>query len=329
VADAGSLYTLSTGNNPPVPLNDPVRAEAETGSGAPTETMSVPNGGSMTASAYPTKVMADGQIGGDRNGTFGSAGTTHVTATTTITSSHTAQSEASSLTENLKLVAGQVTIGSVTSHAKVTTDGVKTSASGDTNVSNVKVGGIPVTVDQNGVRVSGKGPAIKVLNDQVNKILTNFTIEIFVTQPVVTTSAGGTSYESGSLLISFNDGGNYIVIGDAIAVAGSSLATPYTPPPSLPPFVAPPATGTAGTPAVPGGTGTLTPPVSAPLAPVETPVPQPQLASNSARLPSGALAAGWLVAALLGSGLIAFGLWRLPDRLLEDQPTPCPLGENT
>ena len=321
-AAVGSLLAIS-GITPPIPLNDPVQADADTGSGSPTTTMSLPGGaGTMTATATPALASAAGQIAGDENQTFGTAGTTRASASSSITGAHNALAQAESRVEDVNL--GVIRIGSVVSHAKVVTNGVTNTASGDCTVTNMTVAGFPVTVDQNGVHAKGAGTAAtKTINAQIQKALAQSGFVVSLTQPLVTTGAGGTTYESGSLLITSDH--NWTVIGDSVATAGSALATPYVPPagaPSNP--LAPPVPG-VGTPAgnapVVAPAGTVPPPQTAPTAPL------PQLAANHIGLPDGALAPGWLVAALIGAGLIAAGLWRLPDRLLEAQPNPCPLGE--
>src|SRR3954471_22695499 len=86
----GKLYTLSTDQDPPVPMNDPVRAEAETGAGEPSTTMGVP-GGTMSAKATAATVVADAQIGGTQNAAVGSFGTTHALSQTKLTGASTAE----------------------------------------------------------------------------------------------------------------------------------------------------------------------------------------------------------------------------------------------
>jgi hypothetical protein len=271
-------------------------------------------------------------MGGSRNVTVGSYGATSVTSTAKITGVSTAESTSESVAKNLSLgPGGLISIGSVTSTARVTTNGQSTQGSGGATVSNMKVAGFPVTVDQDGVHAKGKGVTAAAANKQINKALAQTQTQVFLTQPTQTTSITGVSYDSGCLLMSFGNGQVLVLVGGARAIAGSSLSTPYVPPAAPPPFGAPAAPPVAGgtTPTVATGTGALTPtggaqlPVTAPDQPIA-----PQLAASGLRVPGGALAPGWLIAALLGAGLIAFGLWRLPDRLLEQTPTPCPLGEN-
>lgn len=333
VGNIGALIVLSGGSERFAGIQDPVRAEARSNTGPPSVTSDYPNASSpaitMSASATPTNVVADAQMVGSKNVTVGDFGTTHVTGVTKMTGAATAEAESSTLNENLALgPGGLISIGSATSTAKVTTNGLTSLGSGGTTVSNMTVAGVPVTVDQDGVHAKGSGASAAAGNAQINKALAQTQTKVFLTQPTKTTAPTGMTYDSGCLFMSFGDGKFYVLLGGARAIAGSSLSTAYTPPPTAPLSgpTAPPVT--AAVPPNLGGSGAA-PVGSAPLpstAPSQ-PAPQPLLAAHQVGLPGGALSPGWLVAALLGAGLIAFGLWRLPDRLLEQVTAPCPLGE--
>jgi hypothetical protein len=52
------------------------------------------------------------------------------------------------------------------------------------------------------------------------------------------------------------------------------------------------------------------------------------LAAQKSKLPGG-IAAAWVVVVLIGAGLLAAGLKRLPDRVLAAGGTVCTLGDNT
>jgi hypothetical protein len=334
VGNIGALLVLLGAGPQAAPLNDPVRAEARSNTGPPTVRVDYPNSATpaitMSAKATPTDVVATSAMGGSRNVTVGAFGNTSATSTAKITGVNSAESTAESVAKNLSVgPAGLVSIGSVVSTAHVTTNGQSALGSGGTSISNMKVAGFPVTVDQNGVHAKGQGPSAAAANSQINKALVQTQTQIFFTQPTQTSSLTGTSYDAGCLFMSFGNGQVLVLVGGARAVAGSSLSTPFSPPGIPPPFTGPTAPAAGGTtPTLPTGTGGLTPSGGGQL-PVTAPEqPTPQLAANSVRLPGGALAPGWLVAALLGAGLIAFGLWRLPDRLLEQVQTSCPLGED-
>lgn len=339
---AGDLGTFLLLSGPPqtpqqsTVLNSPVRAEAPTPAGETTVQNNTAPGLSMTATATPVNVVADALMGASEQAEVGSYGTTHVTSVARITGPSTAEASAQTITQDLKLgPTGLISVGSVTSNAVVKTDGAKSTATGDTVVTGMKVAGFPVTVDQDGVHSTGKGPSAKAVNTAINKALAQSTTQVFLTEPQQTTSPVGVSYEAASLFISFDNGGFYVEVGGARATAGSTLGTTYTPPtapPAAPPAALPPTvTGPTAPTLSTGGVGTVTPAGSAPP-PQTAPVGNGnagQFVPLAANLPYGGLGAGWLVAALLGAGLIALGLWRLPDRLLEQTPTPCPLGEST
>jgi hypothetical protein len=192
----------------------------------------------------------------------------------------------------------------------------------------MKVATIPVTVDQDGVHVQGQGATTKAQQKVINDAMKESGTEIRLTEPKETTSDAGTSYDSGSLVVSFDSGGFYVLLGGARAVGGSTLGTIFTPPPgatnSPAPFI-PGSPAIPGTPGVPGAgiTGTPGSPTDNGTQPN---APAPVLAGN--RLPlGGGLSPAWLLFVLLGAGFIAVGMRALPIRLLEETPTPCALGD--
>jgi hypothetical protein len=56
--------------------------------------------------------------------------------------------------------------------------------------------------------------------------------------------------------------------------------------------------------------------------------PPPQLAAQSSPLPDG-VPIGWALVALVGAGVVVFGLRRLPGEVLAGGGTSCVLGEQT
>jgi hypothetical protein len=116
-------------------------------------------------------------------------------------------------------------------------------------------------------------------------------------------------------------------LGGASIAADTNRAFQFTPPP---PVSVPPAAPAASTPnapstSVPGSTGV---PGSPTVASEQPQGQSPVLAAAGTKLPGG-IAAGWVVLALLGSGLIAAGLKRLPDRVLASSGGACSLGGDT
>jgi hypothetical protein len=336
VGNIGGLIVLSGGPAQAAALADPVRAEARSNTGPSTVTSDYPSAANpaiaMSATATATNVVADALMGGSQNAIVGTFGTTHVTSTTKLTGASGAEATSTTLTEDLSLgPGGLISIGSVNSTATVTTNGVAPTATGGTTVTNMKVAGFPVTVDQDGVHAQGQGGSAAAANTQINKALAQTQTQIFLTQPTKTTSPAGMTYDSGCLLMSFGDGKALVLLGGARAIAGATLGTPFNPPAAAPlgapPPVPPPL---AQGPTAPIGSGTtgLPPTASAPLPQTAPNQSQTQLVANAMRLPGGALSPGWLLAALLGAGLLALGLWRLPDRLLEHAATHCPLGDD-
>jgi hypothetical protein len=297
------------------------------------------SGITMTASAVPTKSAAHSEMAGSENASVGTFGPTEVATETSITGKSAARSTASTAAKKLSIgPGGLIGVSSVVSSATVdvtaATSGTIAKPSGGTTVQGMTVAGVPVTVDEHGVHAQGHGAALTAANAQVNKALAQTQTQIFLTQPTTTTSPSGTTYDAGALFISLGDGNVFIRVGGAVAIAGASNVTPYTPPTGQEaPFALPPPVGAVTTPTGPTLSTNTGPslPNTGP-APQTAPNDQPNGLSflpTSAHFPGGALAPGWLVAALVGAALVAFGLWRLPDRLLEQTPTACPLGENT
>ena len=335
----GSLILLSSPDAPPetTALNSPVRAEAQRGSGAPSVVNDDYPGAVMKAEAKDDLVGADTTVSGAAIPGAGSFGNARTTSTVKLTGPTAATAEASSLITDIAFAEGAVKIGSVSSVAKGATDGLKAKSEGRTIVSDVTVGGVPVTVDEKGVHVAEQGTALTPATEVVKSVLTQFTIEMRVTEPLQTTKAGSTTFDSGALLVSL-DGQIVMVIGGAKVTAAASNSTPFkfsAPPPA--PFnpPAPAGGGTSGDVIAPvddpgTATGSLEGVADAP-APAVADAPAPEaapfeLAAEPRSLPSG-LAPGWVALALLGAGLVAAGLRRLPDQVLNAVATPCPLGD--
>lgn len=334
----GSLILLTGGPEQATALNSPVRAEAQRGSGAPSVVNDDYPGAVMKAEAKDDLISADTVVQGAEVPGAGSFGNARTTSTLKLTGKTAATAEATSLITDIAFAEGAIKIGSVSSIAKGATDGLKAKSEGRTVVNDVTIGGVPVTVDEKGVNVADQGTALTPATEVVKTVLKQFTIDMRVTEPSQTTKAGSTTYDSGSLIVSLN-ADIIMVLGGAKITAAATNSTPFT-------FTAPPPVPfDPGTPAVPGtsgeviapvdpgtGTGSLDGPVGdvpAPAVAGEAPAPETaplELAAEPRSLPSG-LNPGWVVLALLGAGLIAGGLRRLPDSVLNAVATPCPLGD--
>ena len=305
-------------------LNTPVRAEA-LNPVRPAQDNSVP-GATMSARANDVEVAADAILGGFLATDIERFGTTRATSVVKLTGAAGAVADARSIVNDIDLVAGEVTIGSVTSVAHGETDGKTAKSSGATTVGDMKVHGIPVTVDGTGVHVSGNtadavGPAAAV----VNQVLAGFGMTMYVTRPTQKIDGATTTFDAGSLIIDWvppgAPGGVTIEFGAAHVTASATL--PFQVDIDLP----------VDLPSVSGaleslpdlGVPSTLPPLSATGSGGPTLDLQP--ASLPSALPDGL--EGWLVFLGLAATLaVAAALRRLPDRVLDAATAQCETGED-
>ena len=314
-ANAGSLLVLAGAPVPPETagrLNDPVRAETRTGGPASVENHDVP-GAVMRASVVPGKVAADAVVDGGEAGRTASFGTT-TTGSGAALATRSATTTADSTTKDLILAGGAVTIGSVVSHATASTDGVTATAAGRTVVNDLRVAGVPVTVDEHGITVASTSTPVDA--GVVQQAVAQLGMSLLLSQPSSARNGGAVAYDAGSLILVWRPpgwGGTITVLlgGARVSVA----ANPADPVPAAddPGTTEPPATvgsPTGWLPVVPGVTGGV-PPMSGPgqpasVVPAAVPVAAPALlVGHDAPASSYALA---VLAALLLLG----AMLRLP-----------------
>ena len=333
----GSIIIVSGGPPEAKALNDPVRAEARNGNGPDTVTNTDYPGMTMSATAKDDFVSATTEIAKSQQSQAGNFNNTTSHTQVAVTGPSTAVAEAYSHADDISLAGGVVTIGSVTSTAKGTTNGVTASATGRTVVKDVKIAGVPVTIDEHGVTVNGNNaPLNKQLTDAVNTAIKNAGMTIAVSLPSGKPDRGNIVYNAGSLVFAWTTpGGSFTAIlggatvnlaavqggGFGLDLGGPATVTPEQPAPFIPGRPGTPGTpGTVGTPAVTGG-GAQAPAIAPqPLTPV--------LAAKQVPLPK-APSPAYAVLGLLGVGLLAVGMRQLPDRVLEARLTTCVLGEKT
>ena len=330
----GSVIVVSGGPKEANALNDPVRAENRNGNGADTVTNTTYPGLTMTATAKDDLASAATEIAQSQQSQAGNFNNTTSRSKVALTGPSTAVAEAYSHADDISLAGGLVTIGSVTSTAKGTTNGLVASATGSTLVKDIKIAGVPVTIDEHGVTVNGNNaPVNKQLTDTVNTAISQAGMSIAVSLPSGKPERGNIVYNAGSLIFAWNTPGGSLmaVLGGATvnlaAVQGSGFSldlgdNPVVTPPQTAPFV-PGRPGTPGTPGLPA-----TSPISggAPAPALAPQTVQPVLAGKQTPLPKAPPPA-YAVIGLLGVGLLAVGMRQLPDRVLEARATHCLLGE--
>jgi len=339
LGNAGSLVLLVQPNAPSqvALLNDPVRAEARTGSAQHSATNDTVPGAHMGADATLAKTTADAKLDGGAAGAVLGFGTTTSSSVATLGSA-TGAATADSTAKDVSLANGVVKIGSVVSHAEGTTDGTTATAKGKTTVSGMTVAGVPVTVDDKGITVDtqhGDVPPTAVAT--VDAAVKQLGLTITLSDATQAKQGGSISYDAGSLLVLWKPPGSANTFtaslgGSRITAAASSTgaslvppvpsgftpvvtAAPPVPAGSVPAGGAPIGTGAApGPPAVPAPTTAGVSPTSAGLEPIASGTPAPT----------------WtVVLTIAGAALALGGLWRAPGLLLvEPRPVRCPLEED-
>jgi hypothetical protein len=340
VGNAGTLVEVLTGNGSLTALNDPVRAEAVSGTSQTQQSTTAPTGTTMSATVQPpipgdqyaaaNSSLAGGGLGAA--GTVGastSASTIHFESSTgTLTA--TAQSSAS----GIRIDGGLITIGSVTSNAQATSDnGGQPQLSGSTLVHNMTVAGQSAYVDGSGVHVGQPGnPAAPPIQDAVNSALQQAGMQIYSTVPSKVTIGQVDYYDASSLLFYWAPPGDSShnsftasIGGAAVSMTAASSAsqvdlsgitgiadnggpsTPAATPPTSPD------TGTAAAPQLSLPTN-ATPVLSS--QPQVAPPTRSQLNPPTANLASaslpGGLGVGWIIFIALAALLGAVGLTRVP-----------------
>ncbi|MEO6204999.1 MAG: hypothetical protein ABIO67_06415 [Mycobacteriales bacterium] len=332
----GSIVVVAGGPAQATTLNTPVRAESRTGSGPGTVTNKDYPGMTMVASATDNVVSASADIAESKSSQGGDFHHSTSRTKVAVTGPTTAIAEAYSHADGISLAGGVVTIGSVTSNVKGTTDGVKATATGSTVVNDVRIAGVPVTVDERGVTVKdSNAPLNKAAADAVNAAVSAAGMSVAISQPSEQREGGSVAYTAGSLIFAWKTSGGTAtaILGGAslqlAAVRGGGFqpdlgdATSLTPaqPPAVSSGVTPPLAGSGFEPPPQAGS---VPPPDAPT--VAAPAVVPVLAARRSPLP-GAPSPAYAVLGLAGVGLLAAGMRQLPDRLLEARDNDCLLGE--
>jgi hypothetical protein len=135
-----------------------------------------------------------------KSDTIGSTGATTTTTTTTEkpkSSKCILVLSGESSMGRVTIGGGQIVIDGIHVTASITNDGTTPSYKAGVSVASATIGGIPVTIDENGVHVAGQGGGLpyKQASDALNSALNKAGIQIFLVQPEVTncsqTGTGG------------------------------------------------------------------------------------------------------------------------------------------
>jgi hypothetical protein len=328
-------------------LNDPQIAQAQTGVGDSKVDMSHP-GLTMTATATSTLVNAESAAGGSGVPAIGPiVGSVSAHSNIRVTGPKTVAVTSVSTVHNIS-IAKVIKIGTVTSTAKALLNTrAPAKGSAKTVVAGMKIAGVAVTLDQKGLHIpSSSLPLVgSTATKVVNTALKGAGISLEVTKNIRHVKGAHVALDAGAMIVKFgnadyqsqgNDTGKLVVLGGAVVNGTVHHGYTFKPPAPTPtPTPTPTPKTHHSIPPSSGGTqptsgGGLPPVQPAPSDPGVTVAPGPtggvQLAANPLTLPGG-LKVWWIVMALIGVGLCAAGMRRLPDQVLQTAGTSCSLEE--
>ena len=294
--------------------NYPVRAEAQSPGGRGEQTVGPMSARVEGANAAALATVSD----------FDSAGIVTSAKTRTHSRSFVDGTQAISIGEStvsgVEIAGGVVKMSSVSSVARVTSNGVSTQVERTMTIEGLEIDGHPATVDEKGVHIEGEGgdPGSEATAPLNEELLAPFGMEMFLTRPREERRAGGEAVvHTGSLVVLWkipdSDGQEVLVtLGGAGAHVQASPGFLAALEGGLDELSSPPAfggpSGTIGAesvrdagaaPAVPGGD-------FAPQAPNQG------IALGAEPISSfEGIAPGWVVVGVLGGILIGFGLRRV------------------
>ena len=336
-SNGGTLLLVVQPTTPPGVANAanyPIRAESRTGQNPPESHDNHVAGTDLTATALNDMVSADAVINKAAGipGTFGTT-TTHSLVKT---SDVGGVAEAFSLVQDINI--GEVIkIESVSSRADASTDGTKSGGDAVTVVNGMEIGGQPAYVDQDGLHIGERNQPVNAVANQIaQQALAGAGYKIYVSSPQKETTGAMTTVQAGSLIITHHtdksefgdasdetyrfggaaatvtgEGGDVTaLLGETTDLTGGDLG------------------GTGGSVGdLGGGGGGNVPAAGGGGGGNDQAVGQLQpIASHGKAIRPGAL-----ILAILGAGLLAFGMKRLSDDVLAEQlqQTTCTLEGDT
>lgn len=318
VGNLGTTLLVLNGSLPPgiTILNDPIRAESHSG-GTEKATFGSSPGPQMSSTATRAKVTASSDTGTGTTLPIGSVGAITGSSSTTLVGSSKAVSTATSRVVGISLADGLITIGAVQSTATVTSDGTKATATGSTQIADLKIAGIEVSLTGQSLSVAGTSIKNPLAVNTLNNALKALGLTVMLTEPHTVLSGSSASYDAGALVLLYHQGASTyaLTLGRASASASATklVAEPFVP------GLTGQLTGSAPTTAAltPGPSGTQ--PTVAPSEGGQ--VTLPAIADALVPLARSVLLAGGAPGALvlpllLVVGLLGFLLPRLPERFI-------------
>lgn len=208
VGNAGTLIEVLGGPSGQSELNDPVRAEATSGTAQTQQSTTAPTGTEMSATVQPPSpgdqysesraAVAAADLGGPISvGASTSTSMIHFDSATGIL-----KAEATSALHDVKIDGGLISIATVTSDATATSDNGDTPVTaGSTVIQGLTVAGQSAYVDGSGVHLgSPSSPAGPAVQGAVNSALEAAGMQVYSTTPAHVTVGEVDYYDASSLL---------------------------------------------------------------------------------------------------------------------------------
>jgi hypothetical protein len=245
-------------------------------------------------------------------------------------------------------IGGVIHIASLVSTADATTNAVTARVHGGTTVAGMTIGGVPATLDDRGLHFASATQPVNAIAGMVaEQALAGLGMQLYLSQPIARVHGANASYLSGSLVLYWRppsdpNGDTFtLTLGGASAGAAAVPGFGSGPAPAAPPLVPPSATSASGDVGVPSGPTSAAANVgpqsagshaagshqtgSQQTGSHQTGSSRLAIEAAAETLPHG-LSATWPILAVLAAALLALGMRRAPDRVLQRSSNSCPLG---
>lgn len=236
--NAGSLAVLLGAPSQATALNDPVRAQAGSGSSQTQDTVSTPSGTEMTASVVPTgpgdqHASASSSLAGGGLGDAGATGASKSSSVIDFNAGTGVLTAAAASSASGVDIDGIIHIGSVKSSATGdSTNGSTPKLSGETTFSDFTIAGQQAYVDSNGVHMGSPGhPAGSIEQQAVDSALHAAGMQVYYTYPSNIILGGASYYYASSVLFFWQPPGDSNHDTFTMSVGGAALslsASPYS-----------------------------------------------------------------------------------------------------
>ncbi len=190
-AQAASEYpqTPNTSNTDEVGVNMDAQSTANGNTASATLGDDAPTGGS--SGSTPTAPSGSGNPLASTSSLVG-VGTMSATSSSSAPST-TATADATATDSGVSLLGGFITIGAVTSTATASSDGTTGKLTGSTQIENMSIAGVPVTVNANGVQADGNAAPLSLPISTINTLLNELGISMSVNNATDTSTGASAS----------------------------------------------------------------------------------------------------------------------------------------